>query len=428
MATTAWYCRTTGNNLNSGGHDSDTARVTRDSATPGTVAAAVLTDAGATYVTSGVLVTDAVNLQIAGASVICEILSVDSETQITLTTSPGDGSYNYRIGGARAAINKVVNSGAGNNARITNADTVGIKGGTYTENTITPSATLLLYSSDEVEWVVDGTGGGAGSDGWAGGQNVSMRLGAFINCVDDGILSSTGTPTLRLVRLQSNGGDGIHLGNSVLAAHFCTFLANGAIGINGAGNGAITVENCRIDGNTGRGMSLSAGTQLIQDNLVVDNGSDGILLPATGGTYSYFINNTVEGNAGDGMELSSTTSLGAGSLIINNLFTNNASAYGVNSSAGAQTNMYYVRSNGYFGNGTAGRNNFNAGTGDITTDPVYTNAGSDDYTIASTGPAYLTGYSALGGNNKINIGAVQGIGSNQSTSAGGGGLALNFGF
>jgi hypothetical protein len=403
MATSSWFSRATGNTKNSGGHDSDTARVTRDSGTNGVITGTTtFTDVGATFVTSGVLVTDAVNIQVAGVDSIYEIVSVDSETQLTLAAGPADASYDYRIGGARNSVKKNVATGAGNNLAVASADSIGIKGGTYTENAVTNVGGLRWYSSDGVEWVIDGTGGAAGSDCITTFGTGTMRGGAVVNAVDEGVFFNANGGMLVAMRAQACGDNGFELNSRAVMFEYCKALSNTTIGF-AATSAVATYYRCTADGNGSHGIGGSTGAITLRECLLTDNAGDGCNISGAAAIQK-ITGNTFEGNTGDGIELANTGALALGAFFVNNLVTNNAN--GVNSSGGAQTNGYYTDYNDFFGNSTA-RVNWNTGTNDIATDPQYVSAATDDYTPGAAAVA-RGGLSGFGTTNKVPIGAVAG--------------------
>jgi hypothetical protein len=411
MATTIWYVRAAGNDKNSGGHDSDTARVTRDSGTPGTVAGTTFTDAGGDFVNLGVLAGDAINIQVAGVSSIYEIASRDSATQLTLVSAPANASYNYRIGGARAAVKKTVQGGAGENIALSSGDTVWAQGGsTFTENAITILAGVTLRGNGSLV-TIDGTGG-------AGGSDVLTYNGATIqdvvvaNAVDQGIVrSGGGGGVMQNVRAQSCGGKGIEIATH---AAFCSARSCVGDGITTliAGCSAYACE--AVDG-TADGFKSAVNTWFKAVMcLAYDNGGDGCET-SPNSLGSIFINCTFEGNTGAGLVLTAQAApTTGGAVFVNNLFTNNGT-YGVNASAAQTSPGILCDYNLYFGNTTAPRNNFITGTNDKSTDPQYTAPASDDYSIKFLGGAFKAGFPVFKNPtlNKLNIGAIPGPGSGE---------------
>lgn len=412
MAT--WFIRTTGSDLNSGSTDANAAA---QSGSLGVLVGTTLTEAGAF---AGAAASGAVNLQDGGVSTI-RTYTKTSDDAIEIDSAPagGNGTYAWKIGGARALLSKVVATGAGQNAKFAANDTVGCKGGTYTDNTITAAAACRIYSSDEVEAVFDGTGGGAGSDVFPNGQNINFYKIAAINAVDNGFVRTGNAAFFIACRAQGNAATGWTNPNGPL--NFCKAVSNGTIGVL-TGTVALTARFCHFDGNTSHGVSSTTGTISLMSSIFSDNGGDGwnqngtMLATLPGAILSC----TFDGNTGDGVEFTTALGLPIGSIFRNNLITNNAN--GVNSVAAVQTNYFDCDYNLYFGNSTP-RVNFTTGTNDKSTDPQYTAAASDDYTIKAAGGAYRAGYDNYQAPtlNLLHIGAVPGPGSAESVGGGGGG-------
>lgn len=403
MATVDWYVRTGGNNLNAGGQNSDTPRVNGDASVTGVVVGAVFTDVTATFVTAGVLVTDAVNLAIAGVPTIVEIQSVDSETQITFTTSPGDGTYAYRVGGARAHPAKVCNTGAGLNARLTAGDSILIQTGTYSGFQVAINLPVHLRGQSDAEWTVDGTGLGAGSDPISGNSGaasiLSVTNAVVTNAVDIGIVRAGNAGVIKNCRVISAGGTGI---NADWAMTACSVRGSSGIGIQPGSNFVI---QCEVGEATTTSLNLpNTGKGILIGNLLYDGGAVGISL-AAGTSYTEIVGNTIDGMTGDGIEIPGVGTILGGSIFQNNNISN--CAYGIDSSAGAQTAQSAIQSdyNNYFGNSTNNRN-WITGAHDTTSDPLFVAAATDDYTPGTGSPLIQTGYTPFKSPNKLNIGAV----------------------
>ncbi len=409
--TSIWYARAAGNALNAGGGNSDAARVTADS-TGGSLVADVLTDAGVDFLASGVLETDAVCMVIGGVNVRREIAAGGiAQHALTLIGGVGNETYTgYRVGGAAALPNQVANSGAGNNVAIAASDIVYVQGGTVATpqnyvGLLVLATAITIRGIADGPWSVDGTGGGAGSDPVTMGAACNIYDCVSVNAVDDGFVRTAGSSTLVRCRSQAAGGDGYNGVSEILL--FCSFRASGANAtVSGSG---LTARFCEFGDSVGNGFTASTGTT-VTTCLIYDNGGIGIQM--TTGAVRQIWGNTIEGNTGDGIDLTLVTSLSAGSVIMNNIISNNA--IGIDSNAGAQTAIdgVLIDYNIFFGNSTA-RNNIPVGTHDSTSDPGFTAAASDDYSIKSTGSAYKAGYSPFKNPtlNTLNIGAVTGPGS-----------------
>lgn len=415
MAT--WYVRTGGSDLNSGSTDTDAAS---QSGASGAVVGTTLTEVGAFAAAAA---TGAINLQDAGNSLIRTYTKVNNDS-ITLDSAPtsGDGTYAWKIGGARAAIKKVVTTGAGNNAKIASGDLVLVQTGTYTENVVAPASGVLVYGNGGFA-TIDGTGGGAGSDCLAGPGTYYAADIVCQNAVDIGIVSlAGGGAILSRCKALTCGGSGAGWCQDEWV--LCTFRGNGSHGAYVSGtNGRIVDSECAE--NSGSGIYGGNGWTVICNTLVYDNGSNGFTWTSAPGAKFSCAGNTFEGNTGDGIQMDLVSCVpSVGASIVNNIFSNN-SAYGIDSSAGAQTNVLkaVVSHNLFYGNGTASNRNFTEGTNAVTTDPQFTDAAGDDYSIKFAGGAYKAGYSPFKNPtlNALNIGAVPGIGSDQTVGGGGGG-------
>lgn len=408
-----WYVKNTGSDLNSGSSDTDAAKVTRDAGTPGALVAGQLDDAGATFITSGVVPGDAINLIVGGVQTVRFVATVPLETRITITAPPADGNYNYRVGGRRASINKAANAGAGNNTALAASDRVWVRQhstGTYNELVVLDTAITLIGPGPAIS-LIDGTGLGAGSDVISIGAAAAVVGVKVVNAVDRGFSRTAASPgEIRDCVVETAGGDGF---NIQAAGKFfnCSARACGDDGFDGT---TITLYGCQARDCTSDGVAITSATGSPDyiGILSTDNGAAGIVLG--GGTSTRRIEEcTLANNGTSGLLISAVDRLGTGSRIWNCAFTGNT-GYGVNSSAGAQTNMYLAGYNCYFGNTTSARNNFDADTfGGTTSDPQYSGAGN--YSPSRNGSLYKAGSPAWDDGNYTTIGAVSPVTSAEDT-------------
>jgi len=156
-------------------------------------------------------------------------------------------------------------------------------------------------------------------------------------------------------------------------------------------------RGCRIFGswihdNGGHGIFVGAngGEQLfIFDSIVANNTVDGISLNTQGGRL-WVMNCTIDGNTGDGIDVTQGSSR-AVPILINNIISNNG-GYGFNSdNAGfaqglVDGNLWYTNTSGDVLNLTKGDNDISG------SDPDFTDAASDDYSLSATSPGKAMGF------------------------------------
>lgn len=424
---TTWYADINGSDLNSGGSAATTAPFSSASmsvsGTTGTVAS------GLNAIGSDAL---GINIQVSGNSEI-RGYTVVNDTTLTLSSAPsaGDGTYAVKIGGARKTIKKVVQTGTDQNARFATDNIVNVAAGTYTENAITPAARCIIQGSG-VRPTIDGTGGAGGSHiltpGTAGTQIINI---GFANAVARGfspsqycsvtkcVASACGTIGI-LTLMNATGTPGTLGWYSYCAARTCT--TNGFQAFDqSATNGSGTLAFCEASSNTGIGFGAMGCTTLFNCLSYTNAGGGYTAAPSVAGIILVLGNCTFDNNTGPGVSVTVTNYVAG--YVVNCAFTNN-STYGFSASGAFPTSGFFDY-NLYNGNTTAARNNGITGSHDSTAAPGYT--GTPDYTPLSTGGLYKAGYSEFTGNNKLNIGAVPGIGSAQVVGGGGGSMLYGFG-
>ena len=175
------------------------------------------------------------------------------------------------------------------------------------------------------------------------------------------------------------GGVGSNEGNTI------AYNATEGVGISG------TPTNVEVRGNTIRnnssyGINSATDDVDITNNIIRDNASADGLYIAAGGTNNLIYHNTIHNNGGDGIEI-----LATGAMIKNNIITGNT-AYGINVNGGAITDAYnLITDNSTSPANTSGQSNIALSSTTLNADPVYTNAGSSDYTLQNTSPAINRG-------------------------------------
>ena len=131
----------------------------------------------------------------------------------------------------------------------------------------------------------------------------------------------------------------------------------------------VTLENNIVAGCTGRGVDVGNTT-------------------STGGGLT-IRHNTFVSNGGDGLRISTSSNLYA--VVVDSNISASNTGYGINWNVAAalmSSLRHLMRNNGLYSNSSGGTNN-GASVSEVTTDPTFTNVGSDDYSIG-------TNYKSLG--------------------------------
>lgn len=147
----------------------------------------------------------------------------------------------------------------------------------------------------------------------------------------------------------------------------------------------VIVRNNTLTRATNAGVYIQYQTGMrnitITNNCVYNNKGCGILTAKYPITYGYreiaITNNVIYNNSGDGVRM--TTECVALN-ISNNIITNNT-GYGINHMAGNISHSY----NDVWGNMLGSYSDTTAGTGDISEDPLFVDAGNYDFHLKSTG-------------------------------------------
>lgn len=334
----------------------------------------------------------AINLQNVGGSHVC-IITVATDTTGTISAAPpdGDGTYNAKIGGARAAITQVARSNVATaNPAVVTADRVNVrpKTGGYNEAVfVTTQSPSVVSLGGEV--TVDGTGLGAGTDNFNVGNNVLLNGFRMVSAVDRCVsLLSAGAQVVNCVGV-SPGSIGIAYGSN--RASFCA-VSGATIGISGSG----TAEGCQASGCSVAGF----GPGYLYDNLAYENA---IGFSVSNSIFN-FIGNSALYSTGDGVNIDNLAWVAAKSQFQNNLIAFNG-GWGIDSVG--QNNFYQTRNNHYHSNTSGDRNNFNAdeeGYEGPTGDPLFVNVASDDYRLKTGSPDHGTGLGPTG--LYLNVGAT----------------------
>lgn len=386
--TAIWRVRPSGSNTNGGGYDpgitsagtdysqQDAAQLSNIGTC--TTATTTLTDTGASF-TSALIGN---GIYVHGTSITTTftfITAVPSSTTLTLQASPGTAgtAVTYNVGGAWA--NFWTNTTA---APLVAGNTVYILGGaspSYASPDYAPSAYFQPLSS--VNFIGDpGTPGGNGYSGYpliktpgclwfepAGVmiKNLWMFAGGTANAGLSVVLSTNKTSVVNCI-YDANGKDigfiyfdgGI--GGLILN---CEMFSSSSPRSGGAyyqvsvrSSLNALIEGCNIHDNVGPGILVSAFSGMILNNIISNNGGDGIFTSSS--TYSSpIIGNTIDGNTGDGIEFNDPTTLSL-TACFNNIISNHVTAatYGIKIDSGttaSNSNLAVLTNwNGFYNNTT----------------------------------------------------------------------------
>ncbi|HEU4395175.1 MAG TPA: right-handed parallel beta-helix repeat-containing protein [Planctomycetota bacterium] len=400
-----WFARTGGANTNSGGGDTNAPDINGEAGTDFVVAGGT----GLTYAPGGFNAlpadsigptgyTRSVNLNIAGVRTVRK-LTVTGDTTGTLDAAVANGSYGGSVGGARVLINNLVGVAAGENPRLAATDFIYLQPlATFTETSIVFDAGARM---DMRGATIDGTGGGAGTDILGTGIAISPKVynGVLANAVSDGFNSNQGGAFFG-VRAQAAGAIGISCPG---VRAFCAARSCGSHGFSDSNNSEL-VAYCEAGDNTGVGINFARGGRVV-GCLVYDSGAaaGGIVFNNDVGADNYVLGSTSEGNTGPGVSFTGT---GGGVIELTNCALTNNGTYGASAATDRTAFIVLFDFNLFFGNGTAARNNLPAGANDLTSDPEYIAAASDDYTPGPGSPLLNAGYNPTKASAAPTIGAV----------------------
>lgn len=295
--------------------------------------------------------------------------AVDSATILSLDqvlVDPGLYFESVQLGGKRVQLV----SAAGPTATYvaaTNGVAIAVSGAT--PDTLIQGFTLMD----------SGTGIGIG----AGGSptiisNAIVNCGTGINC-DSGNSDNRGSPLIRGNRITGCAGAAIQLsftGTPVIETNYLEDNGGG-IGMWEAGN--VTIRNNVIRRNQGDGfwMYNYSSADIVQ-NLIVENGGNGVSWVAPGGSRGpWLINNTIAGNRGSGIAASS---YGDGAQIINNIVVGDPALSAGPALPVIQFNNFYSRT----GNTFNGVTNLTGLDGNISANPFFVCEPAGDYHLLAS--------------------------------------------
>lgn len=242
-------------------------------------------------------------------------------------------------------------------------------------------------------------------------------------------LNSTGAGTAVInVKISLCPANGILItsATNVYGSEITGAVSNG-IGMTNTTSRVSSISGNYIHGNTGAGISSSAADPqlIIVNNIISGNSDRGIILSgSTAGAngFSTIYGNTVYGNLNSGLEV---TDADTGVSVRNNIFQENGDAageYNVEWAAGAAelgsihnyNSFYHSNCQGSGTGGPACVSGLTVNSTEISSDALFANAGTGDFSLASTSPARGVGYPGtyLGGSvSSLSLGGVQPSGS-----------------
>lgn len=421
------YIDTGGSANNSGSSDNNTADLTGTAATH-LGSGVVQLDAGTNL--SGVITTPGPtqsSINIAGATntnqTIFWITAVDDALdQVTVTPIPTGMTTNaWKIGGRHVlTANRVTNA-------VRAGDTV------LVNNSPAAAATTIFTFAV----AGDSTSGYAKVVGKIGTRPVFNTTNtascvtasvayAWLENVEldqDGAsgVAFTAAANSRLVNVKISdcGGNGVSLSSAVAVLH-SEITGAGGDALNAGNVGLIEIVGNYIHDNTGDGLETAVTNAstltTILFNIFDTNGGRGIAITgaAVAGTGPVFIwNNVLYVNGNSGIEV---TDADSAVFMENNIFQDNGNAAGEYNAewlAGAAELIGYHGYNCFYHQGGGGGANLlglTANATEVTTDPLFTNPGSGDFTLQTSSPCKATGFPGqfLGGPlGYIDMGAVQ---------------------
>lgn len=208
-------------------------------------------------------------------------------------------------------------------------------------------------------------------------------------------VGGSGTTTISESTFSNNHFDGIGGGGTAyIECNSCTITSNGVDGIGGDGDGfslhdsstGMLLNSIISDNKKGGVVNITASNIEIYNNLFTHTSSGTVpVIYLTDSAVANIYNNTFINLSQEGSAITPQDS--ASSTIRNNI------VYGFNIGINENTSGTFSESNNYaFNVGTTPFQSFTPdSTSSSTTDPLFTNVGSGDYTLQSTSPAINTG-------------------------------------
>lgn len=417
-----WEVRTTGSDNNGGGFvagATGTDYSQQDSAQDsGTDLACADGDAAAPAVTSATHTFDAndvgniINITEAGTGFTLgryQIVSVAGGAATLDRACGADGALtggDWYLGGALATIDLAASV-------LVSDNIVYVKAGTYGE-TVTLDTSVsttghiiqfIGYNSTRTDNPT-GTnrplisGGSARANCVVCGTKVGTLFAnfRFENATGDGVTASPGALTHFVnCKAASNGSEGWG-GTTKYSFYHCEAGSNSASGFYD-NYGAENMFSYSHD-NSNAGFYVGNGNGIRVCCVADTNTSHGFYFGADEGLGTQYTNNSGEffincvaynntGATSDGFYLTFTSDKVYFLKAINCISKDNG-RYGFNNNRSGSRILFFDK-NCYHGNGTAGLNNFTAGSGDVTSDPSFTDAPNKDFTLGAASPCLNVG-------------------------------------
>jgi hypothetical protein len=221
--------------------------------------------------------------------------------------------------------------------------------------------------------------------------------------------TSSISPIFENCKIDNGGSHGIYMTNASATVYLYNCEANNNTG-SGIYGAAFYMTNCYIHDNSQYGIRVT-GTALVIGSIIDSQSNHGFIASSWTGIGiikdSVFYNNT--GASVDGINISGSSANII--YIMNNIFNDNG-RYGVNLPT---TRPHIFDYNCLEGNGTGAINGgsflFPSKKGEVTSDPLFTDAANGDFTLQSGSPCLNTGIpssmAGATGSYKWNIGVDQ---------------------
>ena len=235
----------------------------------------------------------------------------------------------------------------------------------------------------------------------------------FANATGHGVsLAGVNQMTFRNCEFNSNGSDGLSMGNGLMAES-CSFTSNTG---DGADVGtASQLHGCWFESNGGAGVNIDWG--FIVGSVFYDTGNGAINFTGSNGFPCGVVNCTIDGN-----EKNTTTgiifpaSFWGPYVAINNIIYDCSTGISGHDNGGGR----FIGRNNLLNSNTTDYDNAGYETlvGEVTGAPAFTDEAANDYTLGAGSPALnagFDGYETGGTTQRADIGAFE------STAAGGGG-------
>lgn len=349
------------------------------------------------------------------------VVSVDNVTGLVGTTGTPTGctaaTSDWGIGGrvispgGTTVMSFVAALRAGDIVQFNNTPATRTTGPYITGLTAGSSAGVIkIIGKTGVRPVLQMTGNGSAisfgnqSDWWL--ENVEVKSA----CTSGGVISGTNTnaPTIVNVLVSASGVacPGIVDQGASTRIMFSEFTGLGGDAISWTGGFGKLYYGNYIHGNTGNGITNSNSGNLagvMINNVISGNTGRGIFYSGAPTDQSQVVSlhqNVIYNNGASGVEVSDAD---AEISMLNNIFMNNGDAAGefnVKWSAGSADTFGIHQYNVYFHSNCQGSNTggpscvsgLTPGSTELTSDPLFVNAGSGNFALQSTSPAKGVGY------------------------------------